>query len=806
MAEKVIKSEDIAQSDIFKDMRDSAAQTIPVMKELSTMLGSFLNQTKEQVKANPLGSAQDINSMTSAYNTATSAAQAKLKVDKEILEQEAKLSTVLNEKTGKMNDNLVELAKLRLANEEARKQAKELAKEELGLNSEYQKQSKTLNDLRKQYKDLALQNKGNTQEAKALLQQITSLDKKLKDVDATVGQHQRSVGNYSDAMKGLPAPIQAVFEGINKLGSGFGIAGAAIAVVVSIFARFEPLVEWFERKFAALGAAWTVVSNAVINFGEGLANFFSDDRTKGLEQMSTAFDGMGENMVKAAKAAELLKGELQALENAQSLVNLKAAEYSRQAAQFDKQSRDRTKTFEERIALLNKALDFEKAAFEEQYYQDEALYNNKKKLIESTYNLTSAEVDNAIHSEAWAEDLRNKYGDIGKKIDELRAMEVGLTNQRKQASNFEETRINKINKLYEQQAQLRQKMADDEVKRLEKEDAEIEKLYQELLSDIEATEKAEKEAAEKAKKQAKEDAKDALGQAKEDKKAEFEWEKEQDEMIAKWSDEQDKEAAKKKEAVAKARIEREKAVFTQLEQISNTRYANEEKRLDRTIANSQRQQQTLALLAQNGVDNAKESLAAEQKIQADAEAKRAELQKKKERTEFALTVLKMTTANLEANQGDPAKALIDTGVQVGALIALIQGLPSFFVGTEDTGSGGGLDGKGGFLAINHPHEKIFNAEDSKLIGFEKSNREVAQTMALVNAGLMPQVAYMPNYNSTQSSDVVKELREVKDAIKQIEIPVQSWAYDATEKAIIERVETRNKVITNHIKPKAGIWS
>ena len=97
------------------------------------------------------------------------------------------------------------------------------------------------------------------------------------------------------------------------------------------------------------------------------------------------------------------------------------------------------------------------------------------------------------------------------------------------------------------------------------------------------------------------------------------------------------------------------------------------------------------------------------------------------------------------------------------------------------------------------------AEQNAMIG-DISNKEAEKVLSMYNAGLMPQVAYMPNYNSTQSSDVVKELREVKDAIKQIEIPVQSWAYDATEKAIIERVETRNKVITNHIKPKAGIWS
>jgi len=56
--------------------------------------------------------------------------------------------------------------------------------------------SKTLNDMRKQYKDLALSQKESTKEGKELLANITKLDTKLKAVDATVGQHQRNVGNY----------------------------------------------------------------------------------------------------------------------------------------------------------------------------------------------------------------------------------------------------------------------------------------------------------------------------------------------------------------------------------------------------------------------------------------------------------------------------------------------------------------------------------------------------------------------------------------------------------------------------------
>ena len=36
-------------------------------------------------------------------------------------------------------------------------------------------------------------------------------------------------------------------------------------------------------------------------------------------------------------------------------------------------------------------------------------------------------------------------------------------------------------------------------------------------------------------------------------------------------------------------------------------------------------------------------------------------------------------------------------------------MPTFYYGTEDTGKGGGLDSKGGFLAKLHPNERVVDA-------------------------------------------------------------------------------------------------
>jgi hypothetical protein len=77
----------------------------------------------------------------------------------------------------------------------------------------YSKLSTQLNEARNRYKDLAAAGKQNTTEGKALLANVNSLDKQLKGIDATVGQHQRNVGNYSSALQGLGVPM----GGVNKL-------------------------------------------------------------------------------------------------------------------------------------------------------------------------------------------------------------------------------------------------------------------------------------------------------------------------------------------------------------------------------------------------------------------------------------------------------------------------------------------------------------------------------------------------------------------------------------------------------------
>lgn len=107
----------------------------------------------------------------------------------------------------------------------------------------YRQLSAQLTATRTRYKDLAAAGKENTEEAQTLLKNITSLDKRLKDIDASVGQFQRSVGDYTNSiLKAIPG-IGVFSEGIENIGKATSRAGKAIATSFFIFELINQLAQ-----------------------------------------------------------------------------------------------------------------------------------------------------------------------------------------------------------------------------------------------------------------------------------------------------------------------------------------------------------------------------------------------------------------------------------------------------------------------------------------------------------------------------------------------------------------------------------
>ncbi|GAG75093.1 unnamed protein product, partial [marine sediment metagenome] len=182
---------------------------------------------------------------------------------------------------------------------------------------------------------------------------------------------------------------------------------------------------------------------------------------------------------------------------------------------------------------------------------------------------------------------------------------------------------------------------------------------------------------------------------------------------------QDQETAleKEEEAVEKSAEKRTEAIQAASELATEIIRINNEKRLktiDDTLSAIEERQNSLRASAERGNEDAVKSLAESEKREAEVRLEKEKELKRQQRIEAGLAAFQVFSANA---QEDPKTALSKTIKDVSLLTAFIGALPSFFVGTEDTGkAGNSLDSNGGRLSILHDNERVMTAEQNKKLG------------------------------------------------------------------------------------------
>ena len=164
----------------------------------------------------------------------------------------------------------------------------------------------------------------------------------------------------------------------------------------------------------------------------------------------------------------------------------------------------------------------------------------------------------------------------------------------------------------------------------------------------------------------------------------------------------------------------EKRLKTQEEFIKMTTdffIKNSEKKIaqmDKEIAKAESQYTVLQQLAVNGNINAQESLAEQQRIINEANARKEKELKRQQRIKLAESVYSTYNSKVAGGSEHP---LMDTIKDTMLLQQFIASLPTFFDGTENTGkNGNGIDGKGGFHAVLHPNERVIPKSLNEQIG------------------------------------------------------------------------------------------
>jgi Phage-related minor tail protein len=234
--------EDLYQSDIYGDLRTSLEKTIEVYNKAdreAKELHDNLNKGAQAAQMNAKGM-RDLNKANLDSDRV-------LKEQNKVLEQKKKLQVELNNISKKEKQ---ELASLRLEKQRQNKILKEEAILISGTSTLYEKQSIKLKRLRDDYKDLVLKEGGATRATKKLAKEITQLDTRLKSVDKAVGQSQRNVGNYSQALGGAVTKLK-------NFAAALGVV-AGVQLFTRVLKNSFDVVRNFDQAQADLSAVLSV--------------------------------------------------------------------------------------------------------------------------------------------------------------------------------------------------------------------------------------------------------------------------------------------------------------------------------------------------------------------------------------------------------------------------------------------------------------------------------------------------------------------------------------------------------------------
>jgi hypothetical protein len=302
---------------------------------------------------------------------------------------------------------------------------------------------------------------------------INENTKFIKANSDTLVQQKMNVGNYASALEGLPGPLGGAVNGIKGMiasakafiATPFGMIVAAIAlavgVLVSVFKSFQPVLDKIEQGIAAVGAVLSVLKDGVL----GLIT--------GTKSLSETFTGLGDRMNEAAKAAIELKKAQQDLDDLTMLQIENQAKYKRQIDELLLQSKNRTLSEKERIALIDEALKIEEKA-----------YNEKKKIADEQLKQAEGQIalEASLNDEekkmlkeggvAYALELQNKKGLDDKYVKALAEAKANEENILDESVAMREKAQNRSDALAD-------KSEADEAKRLEKAKALAEKKQKE---------------------------------------------------------------------------------------------------------------------------------------------------------------------------------------------------------------------------------------------------------------------------------------------------------------------------------------
>jgi TP901 family phage tail tape measure protein len=277
---KQINRNDIAEQDLFKNVRDSAINTLKTISKLNEEFKETARVLKNEISGAKIGNSAEIEKFVKATTKANKLKKESIELSK--LEKTTTQTKVQAEKQlakAKAEELKTErnlLKETRLLNTEKERATKAAEKQKKAIqdeNNEYKKLVKVTRDQKNESKKLAAEllkleaNGGkNTKQWRKLSAEYRKTtkaaqkgDKALKKIDGTVGDNFRNVGNYKSALGGLTR----VLSGLGLAFGGLSIVKGAGETIVNFDKSIQDLkaitgasgkdLEFFKEQAKSLG-------------------------------------------------------------------------------------------------------------------------------------------------------------------------------------------------------------------------------------------------------------------------------------------------------------------------------------------------------------------------------------------------------------------------------------------------------------------------------------------------------------------------------------------------------------------------
>lgn len=258
----------VSKSKSFRELTDATSQLTKAENDLTTASEKVIKTTERVAKAE-----DEVVKATKARISATAQDKKVLEQVSGTLDQNIRLQVRLKAELKAVRDEQKALSK-EVASSQRAKQAlasrtADLAMEEAQLKAAIQQTnldirrsikeqnaaegssaqlSARLDRLRAAYNGLSREQKETVEVGGRLLSQIQTLDKELKKSDATLGVHNRNVGNYKSALEGVQGPLNNYVGGLqNAVSAGRAFISTPIgAVIGAIGAALIAARGWYE--------------------------------------------------------------------------------------------------------------------------------------------------------------------------------------------------------------------------------------------------------------------------------------------------------------------------------------------------------------------------------------------------------------------------------------------------------------------------------------------------------------------------------------------------------------------------------